>query len=364
MDSLEPSDPALCSNDTHVIASLLVPGYAEDMLRSALFRTRFAMFALILAFLTSGISFGIAHSIHRTAATTYRERSSLYAVALASASTSWLPSGDPGDTTEQQLRFPLLSLGVVYVRVSSDEGLVMDIRRSEFSQARLPTLNRVSFPTTTIAATIFRFENHWAVDVVVPLSIFNLADSAEEAGGLGMIQLGIDATELARANQRTTTITAFSSLAIWLFVSVSLFCLLRRQDSRAEGRPEHCSIAADAARRIVAGDLALFLDELRFEVGTVTIDLTPKQAALLEMLISHPGRAFSDESILKRVWQTSSYASSSDVKQQIYLIRKKLRGAGLPALRILVTVSGVGYKLAVSQNDAVVDAPSTDKSRS
>ncbi|GAG16995.1 unnamed protein product [marine sediment metagenome] len=99
---------------------------------------------------------------------------------------------------------------------------------------------------------------------------------------------------------------------------------------------------------------------MRLEVGDISVCLTPKQASLLEMLITQPGRAFSDTSILKHVWEESAYANSSDVKQQIYLIRKRLRSAGLDAAAILTTVPGVGYKLVITRNDGTVDALSTD----
>jgi two-component system response regulator ResD len=118
--------------------------------------------------------------------------------------------------------------------------------------------------------------------------------------------------------------------------------------------------APDAARRYVAGDLMLLLDELRFKVGHADIDLTPKQASLLELLMEQPGRAFSDADILEHVWTMSSYANSSDVKQQIYLIRKRLRCAGLDASTILATVPGVGYKLVITIDDGSADARSTD----
>jgi len=325
------------------------------MFRPITTRTQLAACATISALLISVLAFGVTHLAHRAATTTYCERCSLYAVALASTSESWLPSAS--EPEDQQLRHPLLSLGVVYVRLSTTEGLVLDIRRPEFAQARLP----IPDPASVAAATTICFEGRLAVNVVFPHMIRSpIAEPADEED-LGTLQLGIDATELRQSNRRTTTIAATASFAAWILVTLSLVYMLEERKRRRSRQEAPVPGAMDAARRIVAGKLVLCLDQLRFEVDEIVIDLTPKQAAVLEMMMNRPGRAFSDADILAQVWQTSPYANSSDVKQQIYLIRKRLRDAGIEASKVLVTVPGVGYKLVTSQDDGAVDAVSTDK---
>lgn len=322
------------------------------MFSSAPRRILLALSASILALVVSAIAFGISHSIHRAAIAEYQKRCSIYAVALASTSEAWLPTGG---STHEQFRYPLLALGVVYLRVTIDGEIVLDLRRPEFSTAPLLHPEQPSIG----GANVVRFRNHLAIDVVVPHVLAN-RENPEEEGTLRMLQFGISATELIGENQQATKKVALISLAIWLVGSVLLTLaslLMKRKKRFPAAQPEE---TPDAARCSAVGNLTLLPDELQFRVGDTDILLTPKQVSLLALLMDHPGRAFSDASILERVWEASSYANSSDVKQQIYLIRKRLRAAGLAASDILATVPGVGYKLVIKPDDGAVDATSTD----
>ena len=95
------------------------------------------------------------------------------------------------------------------------------------------------------------------------------------------------------------------------------------------------------------------------EVGSLVIDegskevrlcgkpvkLSPKQYALLVLLAREPGRVFSDREILRELWPDSRYANSKDVKQYVYLLRRRL-GKVMPGAEALIaTVPGFGYKL-------------------
>jgi len=75
-----------------------------------------------------------------------------------------------------------------------------------------------------------------------------------------------------------------------------------------------------------------------------TIQLSPKEYALLKLLASDPGRVFSDDEIVERLWPPESFASSNDVKQYVHLLRNKVeRDPRHP--RFVLTVVGYGYKL-------------------
>jgi len=79
----------------------------------------------------------------------------------------------------------------------------------------------------------------------------------------------------------------------------------------------------------------------------VPVPLPPKQYALLRLLASEPERVFTEEEILAAVWPDSPYADSKDIKQCVYLLRRRL---GKEGGRIVVNVPGFGYKLAVSED--------------
>jgi len=54
---------------------------------------------------------------------------------------------------------------------------------------------------------------------------------------------------------------------------------------------------------------------------------------------------FSDREILAAVWPDSRYANAKDVKQHVYLLRKRLRDAKSGGEEMIVNVPGFGYRL-------------------
>jgi DNA-binding response OmpR family regulator len=73
------------------------------------------------------------------------------------------------------------------------------------------------------------------------------------------------------------------------------------------------------------------------------IELTPKEAALLELLMRYPNRSFTLESILDRLWQSDSTASIDTVRTHMKTLRKKVGdNEEDPLIR---TKRGAGYSL-------------------
>lgn len=104
---------------------------------------------------------------------------------------------------------------------------------------------------------------------------------------------------------------------------------------RASGQKE--------AAMLVAGDL-------RFDVvakvayrGDRTIELTPREWTLLELLMTSPHQVFSRVQILNRVWDYGFDPESNIVDVYIGYLRRKINTAGSPPL--LQTVRGAGYRL-------------------
>lgn len=76
------------------------------------------------------------------------------------------------------------------------------------------------------------------------------------------------------------------------------------------------------------------------------VALSPKEYKLFMQLASNPTRTFSDEEIIREVWGRESSATSKDVKQYIYFLRRKL-GDDSEMPKFIETVHGHGYKLAI-----------------
>lgn len=78
-------------------------------------------------------------------------------------------------------------------------------------------------------------------------------------------------------------------------------------------------------------------------VNDIEINLTAKEFDLLYLLASHPGRVFSRDFLLDRLWGDYYGGFERTVDTHIQRLRRKLGGSGSVADRI-VTLWGVGYK--------------------
>lgn len=103
------------------------------------------------------------------------------------------------------------------------------------------------------------------------------------------------------------------------------------------------------------GDLEL--DRARAEVRRAgqRILLTARELALLDLLMSAPGRVYSRERILANVWGAQSDPLTNVVDVYIRRLRRKLDEGHPEAL--IETVRGLGYRIADPDRDA---APAAD----
>ena len=96
--------------------------------------------------------------------------------------------------------------------------------------------------------------------------------------------------------------------------------------------------------RMEIGDLVV--DRRRHEVSRAgaKIDLTPLEFQILDLLASEPGRAWSRNDLLDRVWSTEYEGYQRNIDPHINRLRKKLESDPKNPHYVL-TVRGVGYKL-------------------
>jgi DNA-binding response OmpR family regulator len=96
--------------------------------------------------------------------------------------------------------------------------------------------------------------------------------------------------------------------------------------------------------RIERGDL--IIDKRRHEVwrSRTRVDLTPLEFQILELLASEPGRAWSRNALLDKVWSTEYEGYQRNIDPHIARLRKKLETDPKNPHYVL-TVRGIGYKL-------------------
>lgn len=121
--------------------------------------------------------------------------------------------------------------------------------------------------------------------------------------------------------------------------------ILRRVEMmRVESR-----VVEDDARPIVHSGLRIDPNRREVLVDGRPVTLTAKEFDLLRLLAGNPGRAFSRDYLLDRVWGSDFAGFDRTIDTHIQRLRRKLGGAGTPADRI-VTLWGVGYKYDASVN--------------
>jgi DNA-binding response OmpR family regulator len=90
----------------------------------------------------------------------------------------------------------------------------------------------------------------------------------------------------------------------------------------------------------------LHLDSGTYEVTyqEQLVYLTPKEYALLELLVAGGRRVLSRSEIAQRIWSSDDSPSEATVKSHVRSIRQKLKAVGAPE-DLIETVHGLGYRL-------------------
>lgn len=98
-----------------------------------------------------------------------------------------------------------------------------------------------------------------------------------------------------------------------------------------------------ASDRLVTGDIAMDLGARTATRSTQPVTLTPREYAVLEFLLRHPGQALSRTQIAEGVWSWEFHGESNVVDVYIGYLRRKLDTDGVPS--IIETLRGYGYRL-------------------
>ncbi len=93
--------------------------------------------------------------------------------------------------------------------------------------------------------------------------------------------------------------------------------------------------------RVTCGSLLFDRANRTFSVGGNRLPLTPREAAVLEILILHRGRAVLKEHLFEQVFSLEEEAHQEAIEIYIHRLRKKLEGADV----VIRTLRGLGYML-------------------
>ena len=115
--------------------------------------------------------------------------------------------------------------------------------------------------------------------------------------------------------------------------------VLRRDEAAREAQ------GATAGEQLEVGDLVVDMDKRRVTVGSDPVELTAKEFDLLIYLARHPGRVYSRQQLLDKVWGYGYEGYAYTVNSHINKLRSKLE-PDRDNLRYIQTVWGVGYRFS------------------
>jgi len=78
-----------------------------------------------------------------------------------------------------------------------------------------------------------------------------------------------------------------------------------------------------------------------------SIDLTPKEFALLEYFMYHPNQVVTREMIEQHIWNYDFECSSNVIDVYVRRLRRKIDDPF--EVKLLATIRGIGYRLASPQ---------------
>ena len=127
------------------------------------------------------------------------------------------------------------------------------------------------------------------------------------------------------------------------------FCLAPFHPKELEARVSHLMFRAgrgSSPELASYGDLVLNFETYQAGIEGKPLDLTYMEYELLKFLSSHPGKVFTRETLLSRVWGYEYYGGARTVDVHIRRLRAKL---GEEHANLIQTVRSVGYRFGQSR---------------
>ena len=261
--------------------------------------------------------------------------SEILAHRFSRVASSWLIR-DNREAVESTARLMLFS-SAVYVYISIQGESVLDLRSEDAEGERLALASLdLSNPESDLAlGPQTRNLRAGLIDAVAPIVVGGLNGET-----IGFVRIGFAVDDVASLIRTRAVLLGAMTLGSWtglmLLLSGGLWWMQR-------GKPDTTTESAPCI--LTCGDLTIDTATCEVRLFDTPIQLTPKQYDLLVLLASKPGEVFSDDDMLAAIWADSDYAASGDVKQCIYMLRRKLGAACQRPAKVVVNVKGFGYRL-------------------
>lgn len=183
-----------------------------------------------------------------------------------------------------------------------------------------------------------------AIEVRTPIVLAGYPETP-----IGFLRVAFSGEYASELIHRRALIASGIGLAGWIAACSVLAIILRATHARRQS-------ASGSASIVRSGQLEIDTRTCAARWNGDPLDLTPKLYDLLLVFARDPGAVFSDDDLLQSVWPDSPYAASADVKQHIYLLRRKLGDVHPNPKALIETVKGFGYRFVPTANEEELSA--------
>lgn len=159
------------------------------------------------------------------------------------------------------------------------------------------------------------------------------------SGPAAFSMMDLSSSASAGNDQATVTLGGFPANVDVLTGLATLSARLTVVDPARDGGPAVTGLAVDSEFRHAS-------------VDGIEVDLTPKEFELLSLLVASPGKPYSREQLLDRIWTNEYEVTDRTIDTHVLRLRKKLGPYG-PSIQ---TVWGFGYKY-VPATDGTSETP-------
>ncbi|SMO85492.1 response regulator transcription factor [Melghirimyces algeriensis] len=119
---------------------------------------------------------------------------------------------------------------------------------------------------------------------------------------------------------------------------------------RSQLRRAYGSYAPKMEERILTyQDLTLYPERMELVRHDQSVDLTKKEALLMEALLKRPMRVVNRGQLLEKLWDDQDFVDDNTLNVYVARVRKKLNELGLNG--VLETVRGAGYRLRLEEEE-------------
>lgn len=234
----------------------------------------------------------------------------------------------------------LLDTRAVFVQIVVGENEILTLRRDELDL----TLDHMPWIRSD-SRSIASIESHPSVlDLALPI------ESADAGVGIvGYTRIAFDRNPSVQLVTTRRAMLIGGNVTLGLILLAPLAWLIRRQRATEQAEMQQMGTKSSEESVLAAGPLRIDASAKQVWFEGCEVKLTPKQFALLSHLAQCSNRVYSDRELIAAVWSSSAYATSADVRQCVYTLRKRLAEVCDKPSKLIANVQGYGYRLSIRE---------------